>query len=517
MGRGRREPVLIATVDVTQPPSTLEPVPAAVQRLTELGRLGDLGTGVRSGARWILAARVLAQFLQFAGVLVTARLLVPEDYGKMAVVYPIIGFAIIFTNLGLGSAVIHIEHLTERLLATAFWLNLLSGLGLTALVSALSFPVAAVFGEPLLVPLLCLASLTFVIQVAVVHNALLERALMFREIAIYETLGAFAMFVTMAGGAALGLGPFALVLGPLVEGVVSVSLRVAHVRWWPRTGLDRASARELWSHAKGVTGFNVVAYWGRNADNLLLAGVASQAALGNYNRAYRLMRLPVDQTIAMMSRVLYPALARLRTDEARLGDAWLRAVSATVVVTAPFALVLAVAAGPTVHVLLGPRWNGMVPLLELLALSAIPQVMISTAPGLMRATGSTRLLFRSGLLAAGLSVVAMLIGLPWGTEGVATALLVKFSLDVPWVLWLCAREARVDLSRVVVALRGVLLACGAALVVGYGLGSLLHSAPQWQQLVLQVTTCGVVYVGTLYLADRPALRTALSLARRGRG
>ena len=499
------------------PPVTAEPQPAAVLRLQKLGRLDELGTGVRSGARWILAARVVAQVLQFAGVLVTARLLVPEDYGKMAVVYPIIGFAIIFTNLGLGSAVIHIEHLTERLLATAFWLNLLSGLGLTLLVCAVSFPVAAVLDEPLLVPLICLASLTFIIQVAVVHNALLERALLFREIAIFETFGAVAMFATMAGGAAIGLGPFALVLGPLVEGIVSVTLRVVEVRWWPRTGLHRDSARELWAHAKGVTGFNIVAYWGRNADNLLLAGVASQAALGNYNRAYRLMRLPVDQTIAMMSRVLYPALARLRTDEARLGDAWLRAVSATVVVTAPAALMLAVAAGPAVHVLLGPRWNGMVPILELLALSAIPQVMISTAPGLMRATGSTRLLFRSGLLAAGLSIVAMLIGLPWGTVGVATALLVKFSLDVPWVLWLCAREAKVSLARVVVALRGVLLACAAVLVVGYSLSALLEGVPQWGQLLVQCAACGVAYVAALFLTDRPALRTAVSLARRSGG
>jgi O-antigen/teichoic acid export membrane protein len=492
-------------------PDAVQAQPAAVLRLQGPG---SLGAGVRSGAKWMLGARVGAQFLQFVGVLVTARLLVPTDYGKMAVVYPIIGFAVIFTNLGLNSSIIHIDHLSERVLATAFWINALSGLALTVLVAGLSFPLAALFDEPLLVPLICLASIDFVIQVAVVHNALLERTLHFRDIAVIETLGAIGMFTTMAVTAALGFGPYALVLGPLVDSAITVTLRIGRVRWLPKHGIDRESAHELWSHAKGVTGFNVVVFWARNADNLLLAGVSSQAALGNYNRAYNLMRLPVDQTLAMMSRVLYPALARLRHDPKRLAEAWLRALSVAVVITAPAALLLAVSAPAAVHVLLGPRWNGMVPILELLSLSALPQIMIATAPGVLRATGNTTLLFRSGLALAGMSVVAMLIGLPWGTRGVATALLVKFSLDVPWVLFMCARKAGVSLPRVVRALRGVLLACAALLGAGYGLRSVLDGYAPWEVLVLQCAACGVAYVGALALLDRKALTNALSLAKR---
>jgi O-antigen/teichoic acid export membrane protein len=492
-----------------------DPVPPAEAAvLSRLHRPNALGADVRRGAKWMLGSRVGAQFLQFVGVLVTARLLIPADYGKMAVVYPIIGFSVIFTNLGLSSAVIHTRLLTERVLATAFWLNVLSGIVLTGVVSALSFPLAALFGEPLLIPLICLASIDFTLHAAVVHSALLERTLHFRAVAIIEMLGALASFIVIVIAAALGMGPFALVLGPIADTIVTVTCFWTVVRYWPRRWLDRESARELWGHAKGVTGFNVVNFWSRNADNLLLAGVVSQTALGNYNRAYNLMRLPVDQTVAMMSRVMFPALTRLRDDSKRLGQAWLKALSVAIVVTAPVTLLLAVSAPAAVHVLLGPRWLGMVPVLELLALAALPQVMCATAPGLLRATGDTGLLFRLGLLLSGITIAAMCIGLRWGTRGVATALLINFVMNVPVVLTVCCRKAHLHFGELYVAVRGVLLACAALLVVGYAVRDALEGWPPLSLLLAQTGACAVAYVGVLAIADRKALTTALSMVRR---
>lgn len=473
-----------------------------------------LATGVRSGAKWMLGARLGAQVLQFAGVLITARLLVPSDYGKMAVVYPIIGFSVIFTNLGLNSAVIHARELSTRLLDTAFWLNALSGVVLTLLISGLSLPVSWLFHEPLLMPLICLASLDFTLHVAIVQAALLERMLRFRTVATIEALGALASFATIVLGAARGWGAFALVSGPLADTVVTVVGFSLVVRYRPRSGLDRDSARELWAHARGVTGFQAVSFWARNADNLLLAGVVSQAALGNYNRAYNLMRLPIDQTVAIMSRVMFPALARLRDDRPTLGRAWLRALSFATAVTAPVALLLAVSAPAAVHVLLGPRWLGMVPVLQLLALAALPQVISATSPGLLRATGATDLLFRLGLCLGGLSVVAMCLGLPWGTRGVATALLVKFCLDVPVVLHVCCEQAGLHWRDVAAATRGVALASAALLAVGLGLRVVLRSVAPWEELVVQTAGCVGAYVAVLALVDRRALRGLVSLGRR---
>lgn len=499
----------------TQLPGTSTPSDDDHPVLLRLTRQGTLSTHVKQAASWALASRVAAQLLQFVGVLVTARLLVPSDYGVYAVVYPIVGFAAIFTNLGLDSAVIHAKRLTEEVLSTAFWVNAVSGVGLTVLFCLLSVPIAELFREPQLVPLICLASLGYTVNCGIVQTALLERTLRFKQIAVIDTAAGVVSFAGIVVAAALGAGAFALVIGPLLGQVVTTLAVWSVVRWFPRSGYDHAVAKQLWSYSKGVTGFQAVSFWARNADNLLLARVVSQADLGNYNRAYNLMRMPVEQTIALMSRVLFPALARLRDDPARMGRAWLKAMQVAVMLTAPATLVVAVSAPATVEVLLGSRWLGMVTVLQLLSVAALPQVISSTSLGLLRATGDTGRLFRLGLFSACTTFLAMGIGLPWGTRGVATALLVKFLCDVPITVVICCRQTGLPQRTVYAALRGIVLACAGLVTVGVALRvSLPDDTWAWLLLLTQGTACLATYVAILFLVDRPALTTTLSVLKR---
>lgn len=491
--------------------------------LRRLASDSTVGAGVRRGALWAVGSRAGSQFIQFLGTVVTARILLPSDYGKAAVVVPIVAFANIFTTLGLGSAVIHARRVTEKLLSTAFWVNFVTGLLLTAVVAALSVPLARLFRIPDLVPLLCLASVLFSVNVRIVHTALLERTMRFKQIAIGETVsGALGIAATIVT-ALMGAGAYSLILGPIVTQVVLSVWMWAVVRWTPRARPDRQSVRELWEFSRGLTGFQTLNFWSRNADNLLLARFVSLAELGNYSRSYNLMKLPVTQMNTMMGRVLFPALTRLRDDRPRLGQAWLRSLSTAGAAVAPVTFGMAVAAPAMIEVLFGRRWLGMVTVLELLAVSALPQTLTTTVGGLLRATGATDVLFRLGLLTSSLSLVAMLIGLPWGSVGVAAALAVKFYLEVGISLPRCFAQTGLgwrDLGR---AMRGVWLSClalaGSGLLVRLTLSDRL---PAWQLLILQVLACGAGYVSVLWLVDRQPLVLAWSglraLSRRsGRG
>jgi O-antigen/teichoic acid export membrane protein len=476
-----------------------------------------LGAGVRRGAVWAAGGKVAGQLIQFLGTIVTARLLSPEDYGKAAIILPLTAFAALFTSLGLGSAVIYNRRLTEKLLSTAFWVNAVTGVLLTGLIAALSVPLAELFDIPLLTPLLLLASLNFTLSLNVVHTALLERTLRFKQIAVLETVCSVISIGTVVVTALAGAGPFALVLGPLSYTIVRTALSWAVVRWFPRARPDRESLRELWAFTRGITGFNILIFWSRNADNLLLAGVASQAELGNYSRAYNLMKLPVGQMQVVMNRVLFPALSRLRDDRPRLGRAWLRALSLAGMATAPIAIGMAVAAPAMVEVLFGQRWLGMVTVLELLAVSALPQTLTATVGSVLRATGATGALFRLGLVISVLSLVAMLIGLPWGTVGVATALMIKFYLETLIFARPCLRATGLTWRQLLRAMRGVWVSCFSLAAAGLlvrVLASDVWSA--WQVLLAQIAACAVAYVATLALVDRAALGLAWGLVRRGR-
>ena len=483
--------------------------------LQRLQRVDSVGAGVRRGAGWAATSKVAAQFLQFLGIIVTARVLTPQDYGLAAIVLPVAAFAGLFSSLGLASAVIHARRVTEQLMSTAFWVNAVTGVCLTALLTALAVPLALVYDQPLLVPLLAVASLNFTLSLNVVHTALLERTLRFKQLALQELTCTVISIGTVVVAALAGAGAFSIILGPLAYTVVRTALSWWTVRWMPRARPDRESLRELWSFSRGITGFNILFFWSRNADNLLLAGFVTAAELGNYSRAYNIKKIPVQQLEVVMGRVLFPALTRLRDDRSRLANAWLRALSVSGLATAPVAIGMAVAAPALVEVLFGPRWLGMVTVLEILAVSALPQTLTSTVGGLLRATGATDALFRLGVAVAVLSLAAMVVGLPWGIVGVAAALAARNFLEMIIFARPCLTVTGLAWRDLVRALRGVWISCltlaGAGLLVRFSLSDAL---PAWQVLLAQVAACSVAYVATLALVDRTVLTELVGLVSR---
>lgn len=479
---------------------------------------GDsVGAGARRGAAWAASGKLVAQVLQFLGIIVTARLLTPEDYGLAAIVLPVAAFAGIFSSLGLGSAVIHTRRVTEQLLSTVFWVNAVTGVLLTCLLTALAFPLSYVFDEPLLVPLLTVASLNFTLSLHLVHISLLERTMRFKQVAVQEMFCTVVSIGTVVVTALAGAGPFSIIFGPLAFTVARTVLNWAAVRWIPRARPDRNSLRELWLFTRGITGFNILIFWSRNADNLLLAGVVSSADLGNYSRAYNLRRLPVELVQVVTGRVMFPALTRLRDDRPRMARAWLRALSVAGLATAPIAIGMAVSAPALVEVLFGRRWLGMVPVLEVLAVASLPQTLTSTVGGLLRATGATDALFRLGVLVSSLSLVAMLIGLPWGTVGVAVSLTAKSYLELVLFARPSLSVTGLTWRDLVRAMRGVWISC--LTLAAAGLLVRLHMSdgqPAWQILLAQVAACATAYLATLALVDRSVLQEAWQLVRRSK-
>jgi O-antigen/teichoic acid export membrane protein len=484
--------------------------------LARLSRGVTLAEGARSGGAWMASASLGTQVFQFLVSIVMARLLFPSEFGEAALVYSITGFAAIFTDLGLGAAVVHAKHVTEDLLSSAFWLNTLTGAGLTLLISALAVPVSLIYGQPGLIGLMVLVSLNFTLSCGGVHLALLERTFHFRRIAAIETGSAVISTAATPVFALLGLGVYSLVLGPLLGTCLLSASLLASVPWWPRRWASRAAIRELWHFSRGLVGFNSVNYWARNLDNVLLGGTVSSAQLGEYNRAYSLMMIPVSQIGAVLIRVLYPALARMQDEPKRLGRAWSRAVTAaTSSITLPLAVTMAATAPALVRVLYGPRWTGMVTVLELLSLAAVPQILGASTGGAYRAAGRTGLLFRLGVVVTACTAVAIVIGLPWGTTGVAVAILVNSWLCLPIVVAPLARILELPLSQLLRPAIAGWVSCAAIAAAELLVRvAVPPETPAWQVLILQLCAGGVVYLAVMWRSRSEVAVAAKDRVRR---
>jgi O-antigen/teichoic acid export membrane protein len=466
---------------------------------------------------WSVVARLVTQISQLASLVILARLLAPEEYGLAAIVVALTSFAFLFTELGLGAAVIHRRPLNEAHLSSAVALNVVACVSLATLWALLAPVVAAVFNQKELVELTRAAAWIFLVSVGVVPIAILERALEFRRLCAVEVAAAVVGAAYAIALAVSGAGAISLIYGSLA----AVSCRTAGVwlmaRWLPRSRPDGASARQLWQYSVHLIGFNVVNYWARNADNLLLGAFAGPAALGYYSRAYNLMLIPTQQVTQAVSRVVFPALltAAAAEDPARLRANYLRAIHALMLIAAPATIGLAVAAPALVSVLLGSQWDPVVPILTALALSGPAQVVSGTVSVIFQAVGQTRLQFRLGLFNSTFAVIAILIGLSWGPVGVATSvtsafwLLLPVSTRVAWPL--------VSLSTVAVLRRlaPILLSTLAMAVVVLTVGWAAVGHSDLTRLALQVLGGGCTYGLCLYILDRNVLndlRRALNLA-----
>ena len=222
------------------------------------------------GLAWTATSTVGQQAMQFGFTAVLAHLIAPEDFGLIAMIAVLTGFAALFVDLGLSSAIVQMPEIEERHLSSALWANLATGTGAMFAVIALAPAVAVFYAEPQLLELTLAGAPVFLISsVSGTQTALLQRAMNFRRLAVIDSVAFAAGNFVAIGMAVSGLGVWSFIGLAISTSVLRATLLWATSGWFPHLRPDRRSLRELWRFGGHLTGFNVVNYWSRNADNLV--------------------------------------------------------------------------------------------------------------------------------------------------------------------------------------------------------------------------------------------------------
>lgn len=173
----------------------------------QFGRVALRGGLVTIGAQGFKMA------IQFLSVIVLARLLVPEDFGLVASVGPIVAFVGLLQNLGLQQAVVQRKDITNQQLNQVFWISALVGLGSAVVVASLAPAVAAFYGDQRMSGITLGSALPLLLgSLAAVPLALMNRHLQFGQLALNDVISAAAGLLTAAIAAFAGLGYWSLSL-----------------------------------------------------------------------------------------------------------------------------------------------------------------------------------------------------------------------------------------------------------------------------------------------------------------
>jgi lipopolysaccharide exporter len=387
--------------------------------------LAQVGRKVARGGILMVLLRLVGRSIGLVSTVILARLLVPEDFGLVALAMTLLGALEVAGKIGLDRALIRNQQAGRELYDTAWTLQLIRGV-IMALILALSAPFwTDFFAEDRLQSILyAFAAMALISGFRNIGFVEFSRDLEFDPLFRLELRSQVGAAAASIGLALLWQSYWALIAGALVERTLIVALSYAMHPHRPR--LSFAGASYLVHFSKWVGANSILVFLNNRSDVFVLGKLTSFDVLGHYSIAKRLSTLAANEVTAPAVRAFYSGFAKIADDIERLTALYLSTLSVLMLVGLPLAVGIACVGDLVIRVLFGERWLPAVPLLEVLAIYGIVGVTLGNATGVLHALGRPEL--PAALAAARLALMIPLMY--WGFSaagpiGVAWAVVIS--------------------------------------------------------------------------------------------
>lgn len=362
--------------------------------------------------------------------IILARLLVPADFGLLALSMILVNAANYFTDLGMRPAVVQTREDIHKVAHYAFVIVLTASAAFTTASILLAKPFAqALGGGTELVPVLRWMSLCITLDgVWVIPEALLRRELRFKQLGLAQIPSELASTLIAIPLAMLGFGVWSLVIGQIINETVRIVLTWWFARQWAGVWLrpkkwDFRIVKGMFRYGIPSMAGGFTKYIQNQIDTLLVGRRLGPTSVGIYSKAFNLTTRLADMlTTSLFGNVLFPSYARMQDDKPRLTRAYLTSTKLVILIIMPVAVGLAVTAPILVPVLLGDKWLAMIPIWEIFSLYTLTRPISTNAAPLFAAVGQPQRNLTSSLVLIGVMVPLLLILIgPYQAIGAAIA------------------------------------------------------------------------------------------------
>ena len=376
---------------------------------------------------------------------ILARLLSPQDYGLIGMVAVATNFVAMFKDLGLSHATVQRAEISAQQISMLFWVNVTLSIVTMLLMVLLAPAVAWFYGDARLTLITIVTALGFILGgLTVQHEALLRRQMRFMTL---SAIALTSMVVGYAVGIAFALNGFSfwsLVFSQLALLATNALLVWIACGWRPGLPRRGSGVRSMLSFGGNITGYATVNYFSKNADTLLIGKFWGPVPLGLYNKASQLVGLPTDQINEPLNSVAIPALSRLADSPDRYRRAYRRMMEKVLLLVMPVVALIVVSSDWLISIVLGAQWEGAGPILVFMGLAGLFQPIISTAGWLLVTQGRGRDMLHWSLLNAPISILSIIVGIPWGAVGVAASYsFARIFVTNPLMYWFVGRKGPV--------------------------------------------------------------------------
>jgi O-antigen/teichoic acid export membrane protein len=477
----------------------------------------SLRSAAISAGRWVSISLIYRAALQALQVLILARVLMPADFGIMAIAVTFYGLVSTFSDMGLSNALIHFPEPPEPQRSALFLLNFSSASLLAGILIVLAWPISRMYHHDALLPVIQLLSLALPLGAAGQQfKALAEKNLRFFQLAWIEVASTTCGFIVAMISAIFDLGVFSLVNSALATAITSSSLAWIYLSNGARPGLrisfDGVGAYVRYgSYRLGESAINTI----QNQLDLLIGGlVAASGAMGMYATS-RDISLRIANTIVnpIATRIGLPVMARRQHDVGAVRSIYLQVIRLTASINFFVYLTLAMWPAEIIDLVLGHRWIQASPYLRLFAAWGLVRSITNPVGSLLYATGQVRRAFwwNASLLMLTPPLLAI-AGWQFGLDGLAWTMLgIQALVFFPAFKYLVQPATDASFSEYLQALVPPLLISVASVTVGH-LASRLISPPILR-LAIGASFATAVYVVASLKYNRACVSAIFELAR----
>lgn len=475
----------------------------------------DVADKIRSGARWLGAAKLITQIYTWVVTFSVMTMLHPGDYGLMAMATVFLSFIGQFEELGLRVKLVQMKDYTIDYARRVFGLVLLTNVVLVSGLAIASPFIADFFNEPRVTAIILVLSVGMMVSaLGSIPDALIKRQLDFRSLATVDVLRVIVASTGTLLLAYWGFGVWALVFSSLAGTIIGTLglLWISPFRSLP--SFNFRGMGDTFQFGGLVMAQRLVWWFYSGLDSILIGRYYSKEALGLYATGGQLASLPLEKVGQILNVLSFTGLSRVNDDVEMFRHYLRRATKLVALVMFPAFFGISAIASEFAPVI-GAQWAGLGLIAAILALSAPSRCISTVVTESLNSLGKPHLHLRNMIVTAVLFAIGIVAGVPFGLEYIALGVVAASFLAVIQNTFTVTRQVGMTMVDLWSGLWRPAAAGIAMLVILLLVRPLLPIAyPSILGLVATIGLGAVIYIALIYILDRDGFRLVLSLIRK---
>lgn len=343
---------------------------------------------------------------------ILARLLMPEEFGIIAIITVFISFFGILGDMGIGPAIIQNKSLDHKEISDIFKFSILGALIIAIGFYFFSYFIAFFYTNEVYIKLGFLLSFSVFFSICnVVPNALMYKKQNFKLAGVINVCVNVGVGIITIVLALNGWSYYSLIVDTILKSLFIFILSFIFSKIKIMKGYSYNAIKKIKNYSSYQFLFNFINYFTRNLDNILIGKFLGLSTLGYYDKAYKLMLYPIQNLTNVITPVLHPVLSEYQDQTEVIYNTYVKLVKVLAYIGIFISIYCFFSSKEIIRILYGGNWDRSVPVFRILSLSIAIQMILSGVGGIFQATGYVNKLFSTGVISACFTITAIVIGI----------------------------------------------------------------------------------------------------------